>query len=52
MVRRRALEMRRLAPAGGVALCHDVLVDVPGCREIINERNDGRLDQLEKLGLM
>lgn len=48
----RVVETTGLAPSSGAALCRDVLVDVPGCREIVNERNDERLDQLEKLGLM
>lgn len=48
----RVVETSGLTPVGGVALCHDVLAEVPGCREIINERNNERLDQLEKLGLM
>jgi hypothetical protein len=36
----------------GNLLCHDVLSELPGCEEIIDERNDSRLDELEKLGLM
>lgn len=49
---RRVVETTGLVPPNGATLCHDVLVDVPGCIEVINERNDGRLDQLEKMGLM
>ena len=33
-------------------LCRDVLTNVPDCEEIIDERNDQRLDELEKQGLL
>lgn len=49
---RRVVETTGLAPRGGAILCRDVLVDAPGCGEIIDEKNDARLDQLEKQGLM
>jgi hypothetical protein len=33
-------------------LCRDVLTNVSGCEEIIDERNDKKLDELEKQGLL
>ncbi|NUN93030.1 MAG: hypothetical protein HUU04_04525 [Verrucomicrobiae bacterium] len=49
---RRVVETSGLAPKSGASLCRDILEGAPGCREIIDEKNDARLDQLEKLGLM
>lgn len=33
-------------------LCYDVLAKVSSCEEIIDEKNDQRLDELEKQGLL
>jgi hypothetical protein len=33
-------------------LCHDVLSNIPECEQIIDERNDKILDELEKQGLL
>jgi hypothetical protein len=49
---RYVIETSGLALHEGALLCHDVLNDLPGCEEIIDERNDSRLDELEKFGLM
>lgn len=49
---RRVVETSGLAPKSGASLCRDVLDGAPGCGEIIDERNEARLDQLEKLGVM
>ncbi len=49
---RRVIETSGLVPVQGSALCHDVLEGLAGCCEIIDERNDRRLDQLEAEGLM
>ncbi len=49
---RHVIETSGLAPHNGSSLCHDVLVDVPGCSEIIDENNAYRLDELEARGLM
>jgi len=48
----RVIETSGLTPQNGDSLCHDVLVDLPGCREIVNDHDDRRLDQLEAEGLM
>jgi len=39
-------------PQEGNTLALDVLVDLPGLLEVIDERNDKRLDQLEAEGLI
>ncbi len=49
---RYVIETTGLAPAGGACLCRDVLVNLPGCNEIIDEYEDRRLDELEAEGLM
>lgn len=50
---RQVIETTGLAGSGGGdCLCRDVLENLPGCCEIINERNDRRLDELEAKGLM
>lgn len=49
---RRVIETSGLIPHQGTSLSHDVLKNLPGCCEIIDERNDRRLDQLEAEGLM
>ncbi|MDD2709434.1 MAG: hypothetical protein PHV34_15720 [Verrucomicrobiae bacterium] len=49
---RWVIETSGMASGGGAALCRDVLTLLPGCAEIIDERNDHRLDQLEAEGLM
>ncbi len=46
------IETSGLAPESGPLLCQDVLKDLPGCTEIIDDKNDRRLDQLEAEGLM
>ncbi len=46
------IETSGLAGENGSELCKDVLVNMPGCREIIDDRNDRRLDELEAKGLM
>ncbi len=48
----RVVETSGLAPEWGDILSRDVLTDLPGCAEIIDDRNDHRLDQLEAQGLM
>lgn len=49
---RFVIETSGLFQQEGALLCHDVLKELPGCEEIIDERNDSRLDELEKFGLM
>lgn len=49
---RYVIETTGLAPAGGTCLCRDVLVNLPGCNEIIDEHENRRLDELEAEGLM
>lgn len=49
---RHVIETSGLTPHQGSTLCRDVLVDMPGCNEVIDDRNDKRLDQLEAEGLM
>jgi hypothetical protein len=39
-------------PADEIALCLDVLLELPGVDEIIEGHNDRRLDELEAKGLM
>lgn len=46
------IETSGLALGNGALLCRDVLTDLPGCIEIIDDNNDRRLDQLEAEGLM
>lgn len=46
------IETTGLSSENGNSLCRDVLVDLPGCIEIIDEHNDRRLDELEAKGLM
>ena len=48
----RVIETSGLGAPTGPLLCRDVLEDLPDCQEIINERNDRRLDELEAQGLM
>ena len=49
---RYVIETSGLIFEGSASLCRDVLVDLPGCNEIIDEHNDHRLDELETQGLM
>ncbi|MCC7518680.1 MAG: hypothetical protein IT578_05795 [Verrucomicrobiae bacterium] len=49
---RRVAETTGLVSEDAAALCRDVLAEAPGCLEVIHEKNEARLDQLEKLGLM
>jgi hypothetical protein len=49
---RFVIETSGLVSDHASALCRDVLENVSGCVEIINERNDKRLDDLEAKGLM
>jgi hypothetical protein len=49
---RYVIETSGLFIQNGALLCHDVLTNLPACEEIIDERNDSRLDELEKFGLM
>jgi hypothetical protein len=50
---RFVMETTGLCPPGGDdLLCRDVLTNVSGCEEIIDEKNDRRLEELEKQGLM
>lgn len=39
-------------PAPDISLCMDVLLELPGVVEIIDQHNDKRLDELEAEGLM
>lgn len=39
-------------PSENISLCLDVLLDLPELKEIIDQRDDRRLDQLEAEGLM
>jgi hypothetical protein len=39
-------------PAEEISVCLDVLLELPGIMEIIDQNNNKRLDQLEKEGLM
>lgn len=39
-------------PVEGISLCLDVLIELEGVTEIIEEHNDKRLDELEKQGLL
>lgn len=39
-------------PSEGISLCLDVLVELEGVTEIVEEHNDKRLDELEKQGLL
>jgi len=48
----QAIETTGLAPHRGDSLSRNVLVELPGCIEIIDEHNDHRLDELEAQGLM
>jgi hypothetical protein len=47
------IETSGLVPERGASsLCRDVLADLEGCAEIIDDRNDRRLDDLEAQGKM
>ena len=46
------IETSGLVLDNGSSLCRDVLTNVHGCLEIIDEHNDRRLDELEAKGLM
>ena len=46
------IETSGLVPEQGSFLCRDVLMDLCDCKEIIDENNDRRLDELEARGLM
>lgn len=48
----RVIETSGLGVSAGPLLCRDVLEDVPDCAEIIDERNDRRLEELEAQGVM
>ena len=48
----RVVETSGLSLQADALLCRDVLENLPECEEIIDERNDRRLDQLEAQGLM
>ncbi len=48
----RVMETSGLVGAGATPLCRDVLDGLPGCLEIIDDRDDRRLDRLEAQGLM
>lgn len=39
-------------PSDASTLCLDVLLELPGVEEIIDQKNDRRLDELEAKGLM
>jgi hypothetical protein len=49
---RFVIETSGLHYNGSSILCRDILDDLKGCREIIDEKNDSRLDELEAQGLM
>jgi hypothetical protein len=49
---RHVIETSGLTSADGSMLCRDVLQDLDGCAEIIDEHNERRLDELESRGLM
>ncbi len=49
---RYVIETSGLISQDASSLCRDVLKDIHGCKEIIDDRNDGRLDELETQGLM
>jgi hypothetical protein len=49
---RQVIETSGLVTMAGATLSHDVLVGLEGCSEIIDDKNNRRLDQLEKEGLM
>ncbi len=51
-INRQVVETSGLIPESGDALCRDVLEELPGCCEIIDDHNDRRLDELEAKGLM
>ncbi len=48
---RRAMETTGL-PSEEVSLCLDVLLELPGLQEVIDARNDRRLDECETQGLL
>ncbi len=49
---RPIIETSGLAPDNGSYLCRDVLTNIHGCLEIIDEHNDRRLNELEAKGLI
>lgn len=48
---RRVIETSGL-PVDDISLCLDVLLELPGITEIVEEHNDRRLDELEAQGLL
>lgn len=48
---RRVIETTGL-PHEKIALCLDILLEIPGVTEIIDQSDDRRLDELERDGLM
>ena len=48
---RRVIETTGL-PHDKIALCLDVLLEIPGVTEIVDQHDDRRLDELERDGLM
>jgi hypothetical protein len=48
---RRVIETTGL-PQEKIALCLDILLELPGVNEIVDQHDDRRLDELERDGLM
>lgn len=48
---RRVIETTGL-PAEKISLCLDILLELPGVTEIVDQHDDRRLDELERDGLM
>jgi hypothetical protein len=48
---RRVIETTGL-PHEKIALCLDILLELPGITEIVDQHDDRRLDELERDGLM
>jgi hypothetical protein len=48
---KQAMETSGL-PMGEISLCLDVLLELPGVTEVVNEENDRRLNELETGGLL
>ncbi|MEI9998410.1 MAG: hypothetical protein WDO13_04235 [Verrucomicrobiota bacterium] len=50
-VDRRAIETTGFQDAE-ISLCLDVLLELPGVAEVIDERNQRRLEELERAGII